>query len=1076
MCELTKQSLLPRASNQNQTTEDNMKYTKAFAFLLAVAATTAFSYGTTLPSVPGTVVTDWVGNTFALRPPIGSANGDTTQYTSGSMVPDYVDAIWVKPNDGTVFTMAYYDENGRNGAIFRNGAMVGQTYFAKNQFTTGGDVVADNQFIYVTTQVNYGNWNISDFGIERFTLTGGLAGWHNTGSDTGVGVGNSFFLARTGQAPAFSKLALDSNAKELYLLDTVGGGTVYVWNLTTLDQNKKATFSVPGIQKMVSDNAGNLWTISAGQIKKFSNRGVYSGTAITSIKVPTCIAFNNGNLYVFDDSTLQVHVFNNLNTTPTEVTSKLLGVAGGIYSGIPGQVLPNKFLPSASGIGVDNAGNVYLAWGDIAPVAGTDIRSVTPSGTLNWEVLGQPFAGVPGFDPGTDGQTLYYPIYTDSIDYTKAPGKTWSYKSFTWNRFANPTAPSGFVGTPYGYTIVRNLGGQKFVFASVSSQTSGGFNIKRVDGQVLTPTVSVTDGNSFGWSVELGGNIWEAPGKLVRHRYGGLDASNSPIYKINDTFSVPVNSNSAAQIGGIQRIFYDSITDAMYLTGYSSQYPNSSGEWGRAGRVFAKYNGFLRGSRTLAWQDTLPLDNIPGGIAGSSLKDAWVEREYAFFVVCNSTPAQIVYVYKTSDGSFVGVITPDATIEGNISFNGTYGGLGWVDMVGGIQAYKRLNGEYEILVEDDVGNKDVFYHWCPGGAGTCNSSVVVVTPPVPTVPTISPNGATFVVAPQSVAVSATGSDSVQISYNNTTWTKYTAPLSLSTTATMYAKSFLGGVISATASASFTYAPVVVPPASPTIPSVTGLASVSSSGQTVLSWQFVNPITYNVYASSPGHADSLVGTTTNLSDTISGLVNGTAYTYHVTASDALGSFATSSTVVSTPLPPLPGIVAVPVAVAGNASVSLTWVALGNAASYQVYQNNGVKDSLVSITAATSYMATGLVNGTTYSFHVTAVNLAGQGPTSSVVTATPVLPVPAAAVVSDTTTSTATLTWAAASGATSYQVYMTKTGAAEVLVATTAATTFTVTLARGATYSFRVVAVNASGAGPTSASVTATAATP
>jgi len=677
------------------------------------------SFAQQVTTVPGKVVTDWVGNTFALRPPLPTANGDTTQYSSGSLVPDYVDAIWVDANDGTVFTESYYDENGRNGAIFRNDSMVGQTFFAKNQFVRNGDIVGDNNFIYVTTIINYGNWTITGFGVERFTHTGLYAGWKNSGADTGAGFTNSFFILNdTGNAPSMSRLAEDTNAKELYLLNG-DVGVVSVWNLATLNQNIKTTFSLPNVQKMVSDNAGSLWAISGNQIKKYSNRGIYSGVSITTVKAPTNISLDaSGNLYVFDDSTLQIHVFNNLATNPTENISKVFGTLGGIYSGISGQVAPNKLEPRCSGIGTDNKGNFYLAWGDVAPVAGTDIRSVTPSGSLNWEVLGQPFSGVPGFDPGTDGQNVYYQLYMDSIDYTKAPGKTWSYKSFTWNRYANINYPSGYVGSVYGYTIVRNLGGKKFVYGSASSQTSGGFYIKRLDGQTLTPVDSVLDNNAWGWYIELNGNIWKASNKIYRFRYGGLNVNNAPIYSAVDSYPVP---NS---IGGVQRIKYDSTDDALYLSGYNSAYPNSINEWGRVGRILIKYVGWLRGTPSVSWIDTLPLDNTVNGIAGASLKDLWVEGDYIFVVTCNSSPIELIYVYSTSTGKLVGIITPGAIVEGNINFTGTYGGLGWVDMVGGIQAYKRLNGEYEILVEDNVGNKNMFYHWCP--SGTCNITTSIV--------------------------------------------------------------------------------------------------------------------------------------------------------------------------------------------------------------------------------------------------------------------------------------------------------------------------------------------------------------
>ena len=677
-------------------------------------------YGTSLQSVPGTVVSSWIGNSFGGRPPVQNAHSDTTQYFSGSLVPDYVDAIWVNGADGAVFATSYYDEQGRNVFGVRNDSIIGSSFINKFIVPHNADIVGDNQFVYIVAYGNWGGGSLGGLGVERFDHQMGIAGWHNGGSDSGRSTSNSYWMIRdTGGATSISRLAIDTNAHELYFLDSA---TVHVFDLATLNQIEKTNFSLPNIQKMVTDHAGHIWVISGTSVKKYSNRGVYSGTAITTIKAPTCIAMNaSGELFIFDDSTLQIHVFNNLSTTPTEEGGKLFGASGGIYGGTRGQVGPTKLEPRCSGIGTDLAGNLYFAWGDLAPVSGTDIRSVTPGGVQNWEILGQPFSSVPGFDPATDGQTVYFPNYTDSIDYSQSPGKEWRYRSFTWDRYANPSRPYGYIGSVNGFTKVRNLGGQKIVFTSSSAQTSTGYIIKKENQQVLVPVDSVSDPLTYAWDVDANGNIWWVDGKCYRKKYRGLDGSNNPIYNVVDSYTVP------STIGSTQCVHYDSLSDAIYLTGYDSthtSYDPSLGqnEWGRAGKVIAKFSGFLRGTPTLAYKDTLPYDNSSGGWYGTSLKTVAIEGAYIFAVTCNSAPVELIYVFNSSDMSLVGVITPGDAIRGNISFTGTYGGLGWVDMVGGMQVYKRLNGEYEILVEDNVGNKVLFYRWCPSGA--CSSSPI----------------------------------------------------------------------------------------------------------------------------------------------------------------------------------------------------------------------------------------------------------------------------------------------------------------------------------------------------------------
>jgi Fibronectin type III domain len=80
------------------------------------------------------------------------------------------------------------------------------------------------------------------------------------------------------------------------------------------------------------------------------------------------------------------------------------------------------------------------------------------------------------------------------------------------------------------------------------------------------------------------------------------------------------------------------------------------------------------------------------------------------------------------------------------------------------------------------------------------------------------------------------------------------------------------------------------------------------------------------------------------------------------------------------------------VAGDSQVTISWSAAPGATTYYIYwatttgvaKANGTRASA----AATRYVATGLTNGTTYFYVVTAVNPAGESPPSSQVSAVPV----------------------------------------------------------------------------------------
>jgi subtilisin family serine protease len=83
-----------------------------------------------------------------------------------------------------------------------------------------------------------------------------------------------------------------------------------------------------------------------------------------------------------------------------------------------------------------------------------------------------------------------------------------------------------------------------------------------------------------------------------------------------------------------------------------------------------------------------------------------------------------------------------------------------------------------------------------------------------------------------------------------------------------------------------------------------------------------------------------------------------------------------------------------ATAGNASVSLAWTSSAGAASYTVKRSaaaGGPYATVASGLTAASYTDTGLANGTTYHYVVSAVNTGGESPNSGEASATPQAPV-------------------------------------------------------------------------------------
>jgi hypothetical protein len=221
--------------------------------------------------------------------------------------------------------------------------------------------------------------------------------------------------------------------------------------------------------------------------------------------------------------------------------------------------------------------------------------------------------------------------------------------------------------------------------------------------------------------------------------------------------------------------------------------------------------------------------------------------------------------------------------------------------------------------------------------------------------------------------------------------------------------------------------------------------------------------------------------------VTGLANGTAYTFVVTATNAFGSTASEASAPVTPRT-IPGTPNAPTATRGDTSVSLSWTAPANGGSaitdYLVQYSSNSGSSWTTFadgtSASTTATVTGLTNGTSYVFRVAAVNIAGAGDYSSA--SSPVIPagVPVAPGAPTPTAGNASvsLSWTApsanGSAITDYKIYYsTSAGGTYTLFSDTVSTTTSVTvtgLTNGTAYYFKVAAVNAVGDSALSAAST------
>jgi hypothetical protein len=170
-----------------------------------------------------------------------------------------------------------------------------------------------------------------------------------------------------------------------------------------------------------------------------------------------------------------------------------------------------------------------------------------------------------------------------------------------------------------------------------------------------------------------------------------------------------------------------------------------------------------------------------------------------------------------------------------------------------------------------------------------------------------------------------------------------------------------------------------PPGTPTATrgnsqaTVTWAAPVSNGGSAIGGY---------TVTSSPG---SFVASTTGaLAATVTGLTNGTSYTFTVVATNAVGTGPTSTASNAVVPATVPGAPGTPAAVRGNAQVTLKWTAPPSNGSADITGYTATSSPggfTASTTGALTVPVTGLANGTSYTFTVTATNAVGTGPASA-----------------------------------------------------------------------------------------------
>lgn len=687
-----------------------------------------------------TYTTSWIGNTF------GGANDKYVQISANN--------IFVS-TDGTVFTNSTWDEAGHEAGVYKNGDYLGRFNDLHGWARSGGlTVTATANYVYLgmkqayqsgqttgyppsgTTWYCVRRYNRSTYAPAPFT---GGSGWD----------GSMLIVNTTGQVTG---LAVYNN--ELYVSDPSGSGAIRVYDATTMAAKRSWTVATPG--QLAFDPSGYLWVIQGTGLKRYSTTGVLQSQQITGIAEPTALCITSaGNLLVADNGpNQQVRIYTNISTSPT--FSSTLGTTGGIFAGTTTKGTTGALrFNGLTGVGVDSSGNQYVSCNGWGPSTtkdgfGLDLRSLSPTGALNWQLFGLEFVDGADVDPNANTH-LWTQHEHMVIGYNRTtPGSEWTYPGFTLDRFTYPNDPRLHVAPHPASTMVRRFGGQLFLF--VTDQQAGFIEVFRfkssVSGEIAIPcalfsrnTSSIEGGtwppnqlttgawlwrdnnangqfdagefqsqsadtiNMYGWWVDATGNVWKAMRNTGIRKYActGIDANGVPSWQTTAASTYWAKPAPFDGTGGdLRRIQYDSATntDSLYLSGYSDAYPNTTNQWGPAGKILVRYD-YWNTSRVIhsGYPIVLPYNETDNNI--STPKSFSVAGDYIFVV--NTANAKVT-VYNKETAALVGTMSPGPEVGGT---------SGWVDIMEGIRAYKLGTGEYVVFVEEDLRGKILMYRWTP---------------------------------------------------------------------------------------------------------------------------------------------------------------------------------------------------------------------------------------------------------------------------------------------------------------------------------------------------------------------------
>ncbi len=686
---------------------------------------------------------------------LGNSNADPTTF-----MPQGIEGMFVSP-DGTVYTNVGWEEGGGQYTQVKNGeVMHGDGSFGWGKYG-GSDVAANSKYVFFASETNNENGNLNWDPIA-WPPVGKVWQGVSRRNKLNIKTGTDFVGAK-GQTPfkyflAVYELPEDGSAiitgvyaseAELFV------ACAELNQIRVYDANSmqfKREFNVTSPYQMAMDSYGKLWVAignNATKIERYDANGVKQSQQLqlpaNSLLGDFCIDKNDRILLGDVGSREQVLIFTNINTTPSFTAT--FGIEKGIYSGVPGKHEPLKF-NQIRGIGTDNTGNIYVCstqWGTGGE--GTILENYNSiTSTINWSRYCVMFVDAMGIDAATDGKDIYGKVEHFTIDYSKPEGQEATLSGYTINKYKYPYDPR--LHGELASVAVRNIKGKKFL---AMSSMNGGLDViyrfnPATDGEVAIPcvvfgwkqdslypgspatpwiwvdlnangqpntgeyvlsTAHVIPDGGFGASMDDNGDIWVAVGTAINHiKCTGVDVNG--ILKFDSRFDmIPLPK----PFKEVRRVQYNVGLDKMFLGGATNNYPDYN-PWRAMGRAIHRYDNWSKGNRLSSGELVVPFDTLNKGETVSF--DAEGDYIFTAFDIGYTTKVDErdgtarpvmgqINIYKSSDNSSTGYIRPP------------WDNIGWMDVVQCIDVFKRSNGEYVIVQEDDGRNKNIMYRWCASG-------------------------------------------------------------------------------------------------------------------------------------------------------------------------------------------------------------------------------------------------------------------------------------------------------------------------------------------------------------------------